>query len=202
MDISLLLACAAACVVLNAVPGPGWMFILSTGLAKGPRAGVVAALGMASGTLVHTVAAALGLSALLRAAPVVLDAVRIAGAVFLVYLAISTLRGAATVHNRPSTRRTYAMAILTNLANPKVILFYLAFVPQFLTPGGLPIWTQMLILGALVTAIGLVMDCAVALFSGRLSTLLRARPAFRRWLARTCAAILGALAVRLALDTR
>lgn len=86
------------------------------------------------------------------------------------------------------------MAVLTNLANPKVIGFYLTFLPQFLTPGGWPVRTQLLVLGALITVIGL--------YSGRLSALLRARPAIRRWLSRACAAILGGLAARLALDTR
>lgn len=205
MELSVLLAFAVACVVLCMIPGPGMMFILTAGLASGRRAGVVAALGMATGTVVHTFAAALGLSAMLQAAPVALDAVRVAGAAFLVYLAIATLRAppaSTSVHSGRSLRRTYGMAMLTNLANPKVVLFYLAFLPQFLTAGGWPVWTQMLTLGLILTTLGLVMDCVLGLLSGTLSRLLLARPSIRRWLNRAAATIFGALAVRMVVDSR
>jgi threonine/homoserine/homoserine lactone efflux protein len=94
MELTTLMAFAGACVVLNLVPGPGMMFIIAQGISGGRRAGVVAAAGMASGTVVHTAAAALGLSALLRVAPMALDAVRVAGAAVLIYLAIAALRSA------------------------------------------------------------------------------------------------------------
>lgn len=192
---------AMACVVLNLVPGPGMMFILANGMSGGRRAGVVSAVGMATGVLVHTVAAALGLSALLHAAPFALDAVRIGGAVFLVHLAISALREtkdtAARRGARRSLGRTYLSAVLTNLANPKVVLFYLAFVPQFLTQGGWPTAAQILVLGAVLVAIGLVMDCVIGLAAGTFSALLLRKPAFQRWLKRASAAIFGGLALRL-----
>lgn len=207
MEFSSLLTFALACVVLFLIPGPGMMFILTSGMARGPRAGAVAALGMATGTVVHTLATAFGLSALLRAAPLALDAVRVAGAVFLVYLAITMLRAARTtvtdtVQSGRSLRRTYGMAVLTNLANPKVVLFYLAFLPQFLTEGGWPVWTQLLTLGLILTVLGLIMDVAIGLLAGTLSRLLMARPAIRRWLNRAAAAIFGGLAVRLVVDSR
>jgi threonine/homoserine/homoserine lactone efflux protein len=193
-------------VVLNLVPGPGMMFIVAQGISGGRRSGVVAAVGMASGTVVHTAAAALGLSALLRAAPMALNAVRVVGAGVLIYLAIAALRSvrkgapvAATGRKR-SLRRTYLSAVLTNLANPKVVLFYLAFVPQFLDPQGLPVALQILVLGALVVLIGLVMDSGVGLAAGTFSTLLASRPAIQRGLKRASAAIFGGLAVRLLAD--
>jgi threonine/homoserine/homoserine lactone efflux protein len=204
----MILAFAVASAVISLVPGPDMMFIVANGIARGRAAGVVAAVGMSTGLAVHTVAAALGLGALLQAAPTVLDAVRIAGAVFLVYLAITTLRSAREVaatapakHGGRSLRRTYLLAVLTNLANAKVIVFYLAFFPQFLTTeGGWPAPVQFLVLGALLIVTSLIVDASVGLAAGTLSALLLHRPSVQRWLNRVSAAIFGALAVRLVAD--
>jgi len=208
MDLSTVLAFVVASAVISLVPGPDMMFIIANGIARGRAAGVVAALGMSTGLAVHTVAAALGLGALLQAAPMALDTVRIVGAVFLVYLAISALRSASEVaatapakHGHRSLRRTYLMAVLTNLANAKVILFYLAFFPQFLTTeGGWPTPVQFLVLGAVLIVVGLTVDAGAGLAAGTLSTLLLRRPNVQRWLNRVSAAIFGALAVRLVAD--
>jgi threonine/homoserine/homoserine lactone efflux protein len=161
MDLSIVLAFAVACVVISVVPGPDMMFIMANGIARGRAAGVVAAAGMSTGIMGHTIAAALGLGALLQAAPVALEAVRIAGAVFLVYLAITTLRSAKDVATTApekfggrSLRRTYMMAMLVNLSNPKVVLFYVAFLPQFVTEGGWPVPIQFLVMGAILIVIG------------------------------------------------
>jgi threonine/homoserine/homoserine lactone efflux protein len=200
---SLLVGFVMACVVLNLVPGPGMVFITAHGVAGGRRAGVVAATGMASGTVVHTIAAALGLSAVLGAAPFALDAVRIVGGVVLLFLAVSMWRRRGPVlprMPRRSLRRIYSSAVLTNLANPKVVLFYLAFVPQFLTPGGWPTGVQIMVLGATLVVIGFVLDCAIGLASGTFSALLSSRPSFQRCLTRISAAIFGGLAVRLLVD--
>jgi threonine/homoserine/homoserine lactone efflux protein len=205
VELTILLAFVVAAFVISIVPGPDMMFVVATGIARGRAAGVLAAVGMSTGLLVHTVAAALGLGALLQAAPAVLDAVRIAGAVFLAYLAITTLRSAGDVaRNAPAThggrspRRIYLMAVLTNLANPKVILFYVAFFPQFLTTdGGWPTPVQFLVLGATLIVVGLTVDATAGLLAGTLSDLLKRRPAIQRRLNRLSAAIFGALAVRL-----
>ncbi len=205
MDLSIVLAFAVACAVISLVPGPDMMFIVANGIARGRAAGVVAAAGMSTGLAGHTVAAALGLGAVLQAAPVALDAVRIAGAVFLVYLAVTTLRSAKEVTatapvKSGGLRRTYVMATLVNLSNPKVVLFYLAFFPQFVTEGGWPVPVQFLVMGAMLIAVGFTVDATVGLSAGALSALLLRRPAVRRWLDRVSAAIFGALAVRLVAD--
>ena len=182
------------------------LFIVAHGIGGGRVAGLVAATGMATGTVVHALAAALGLSALLQAAPYALDVVRLAGAAVLLYLAVNALRSSnrttpiAPGTGRRSRRRTYAAAVLTNLANPKVVLFYLAFVPQFLAPGGWPTTVQILVLGALLVGIGLVMDCAVAVTAGAFPAVLLGRPAVRRWFLRASAAIFGGIAIRLLAD--
>lgn len=207
----MVIAFAVAVFVLSIAPGPDMMFIVAHAVAGGRLAGVVAAVGMSTGLAVHTLAAAFGLGAVIQAAPVVLDGVRVVGALFLVYLAVSTWRASrrqlSTTERVPrhrSLRKVYAMATLTNLANPKIVLFYLAFLPQFLTtgPASWPVTGQLLALGALFIVIGLVVDASAGLLAGTLSNRLLRRGAFRRWLDRTAAAIFGGLAVRLALDIK
>lgn len=207
MDLSTMLAFAVACLVISIVPGPDMLFIMANGIARGRAAGVVAAAGMSTGMVGHTIAAALGLGYLLQAAPVLLEAVRIAGAVFLAYLAVTTLRSArdvaATAPDRfggRSLRRTYGMATLVNLSNPKVMFFFLAFFPQFVTEGGWAIPAQFLVMGAMLIVIGFCVDATVGLAAGALSAVLLRRPAVQRWLKRVSAAIFGVLAVRLVVD--
>jgi threonine/homoserine/homoserine lactone efflux protein len=205
VDPATLLGFAVAALVISVVPGPDMMFIMANGITGGRRAGVVSALGVSLGLTVHTVAAALGLGALLQAAPFVLDTIRWFGAVFLLYLAFTALRSArnqttfdATVKLRRSLRRTFFMATLTNLANPKVILFYLAFFPQFLDPhAAWPVTVQFLVLGLTLIVIGFAVDASTGFASGTLSEKLRRHPAVRTWLDRISAAVFGALAIRL-----
>ncbi|HEX6353467.1 LysE family translocator [Actinophytocola sp.] len=207
MDLSMVLAFAVAAFVISIVPGPDMMFIMANGIARGRAAGVVAAAGMSTGIVGHTVAAALGLGAVLQAAPVALDTVRIVGAVFLVYMAISALRSAKDVATTApakfgarTLRRTYVMAVLVNLSNPKVVLFYLAFLPQFVTEGGWAVPVQFLVMGAILIVVGFSVDATVGFAAGTLSALLLRRPAVQRWLNRVSAAIFGGLAVRLVAD--
>jgi threonine/homoserine/homoserine lactone efflux protein len=132
-----------------------------------------------------------------------LDVVRIGGAAVLLFLAVSNLRSArqtALPTGLHSVRRTFVSAVLTNIANPKVVLFYLAFVPQFITVGGWSVSIQILVLGAVLTAIGLVMDITLGVASGTFSALLLRRPAIQRWIKRAAAAVFGGLAVRLLLS--
>jgi threonine/homoserine/homoserine lactone efflux protein len=96
-----------------------------------------------------------------------------------------------------SLKRTYLSAILTNLANPKVVLFFLAFVPQFITPGGWSTTSQILLLGTVLIAVGLVMDAGIGLAAGTFASALQKRPSIQRWLQRISAAIFSGLAVRL-----
>jgi threonine/homoserine/homoserine lactone efflux protein len=212
MELSLLTAFAVAAVLLSVAPGPDMMYIVANAIGGGRRAGVVAALGMSTGLAVHTAAAALGLGQLVSAAPGALNAVRLLGAVFLVYLAVSAFRSSrrstvtvpvSAVQRRP-VRKIYVMALLTNVANPKVVLFYLAFLPQFVTTGtgSWPLGVQIAVLGATLLAIGLVVDSTTGLLAGALSERVLGRDGIRRWLDRAAAAIFGGLAIRLALDAR
>jgi threonine/homoserine/homoserine lactone efflux protein len=146
----------------------------------------------------------------IQAAPDVLNGVRIAGAAFLLYLAFVTWRSSrqpgpeqAIELPKRSLRKTFVMATLTNLANPKVILFYLAFLPQFLStgPGSWPVTVQLLVLGALFISVGFPVDASAGLLAGSLTDrLLRAGSTFRRRLDRLCAAVFAGLAARLAAE--
>ncbi|GAB2648806.1 LysE family translocator [Kribbella swartbergensis] len=214
MELSIVLGFVVAVFFVSIVPGPDMLFIVANAAVGGRRAGVVAAAGMSTGLAVHTVAASLGLGALIQAAPQVLNGVRIAGAAFLLYLAYLTWRASrqevAEADDtlelpRRTLRKTYVMATLTNLANPKVILFYLAFVPQFVTTGAgsWPVTVQFLVLGAVFIAVGFPVDASAGLLAGSLAgTLFRAGSTVRRRLERICAGIFAALAARLAVDIR
>jgi threonine/homoserine/homoserine lactone efflux protein len=154
----------SAALVVQVVPGPGMLFILANGIAGGPRAGVAAACGAATGMVFHTFAAALGLAALFAHAPAAYDALRIAGALYLLWIAVSHFKAASSHdlargrgHGR-SARRVFVRAGLNNLANPKVILFYLAFLPQFVAPGSGSAILQLLVLGFICLLLGLVID--------------------------------------------
>ncbi|WP_350275172.1 LysE family translocator [Kribbella sp. HUAS MG21] len=211
MDLSVMLGFLVAVFLVSIVPGPDMLFIVANAAAGGRRTGVVAAAGMSTGLAVHSVAAALGLGALIQAAPQVLNGVRIAGAAFLLYLAYLTWRASGqelTTEDTPqlprrTLRRTYVLATLTNLANPKVILFYLAFVPQFVTTGSgsWPVTLQFLVLGAVFIMVGFPVDAGAALLAGTLTErLLRTGSRVRRRLERITAAIFAGLAARLAAD--
>jgi threonine/homoserine/homoserine lactone efflux protein len=205
VEFSTVLGFVVACVVLNVVPGPGMVFILAHSVAGGRRTGVTAAAGIAAGTVLHVAAACAGLTALLVAAPAALDVVRVGGAVVLLYLAVSNLRAARAGRDeqppaRRSARRTFVSAVLSNLGNPKVALFYIAFVPQFLTAGGWATWVQVLVLGGLQIVVGFGMDVVLAVAAGSFSAVLLGRPSVQQWLRRAAAAVFGGLALRLLLS--
>jgi threonine/homoserine/homoserine lactone efflux protein len=206
VDLTLLLPFVVAATLTSLVPGPDMFFIIANGIAGGPRAGVSAAVGMSTGMAVHTLAAAAGLSALFLALPTAMDVLRVVGIVVLLYLAYTTMKSSFSKQElelRPEQRslgRTYGMAVLTNVSNPKVIVFYLAFMPQFTdAQAAWPVPVQLLTLGLLFILVGLAIDAGVGLAAGKLSGVLSGRHGFRRWLQRVSAVVFGALAVNLGL---
>ena len=176
---------ALAALALNAAPGPSNFYVLSRSLAQGAGAGLVSALGLALGSLFHVALAVAGLAALLRYVPAAYDAIRLAGAAYLVYLGIRLLRGRdagaepAAVQRRPLGRVLFDAA-LVEMLNPKTALFFLAFLPQFVEPAAGPAAPQLLLLGLIVTLTALPCDALVALAGGRAARLL-ARSAQRHW---------------------
>ena len=165
---------ALAALVMNAAPGPSNLYVLSRSLAQGAPGGLLSALGLALGNLFHVALAVAGLAALLSYAPALYDAIRLAGAGYLIYLGIKTLRGAPPrlaaerLHRRP-LGRLLLDAALVEMLNPKTALFFLAFLPQFVEPAAGPPAPQLLLLGVIVTLTALPCDCLVALAGARLA---------------------------------
>lgn len=202
VDPMVLLAFVPAALALNLTPGADMMFTLAQALKSGPRAGLAANAGIAAGGLVHTVIAGLGLGALVAAHPMAFDLIRWAGVAYLLYLAVQSLQtgpvgDGATVAAR-SLGRVFLDGMMVNLLNPKVILFILAFLPQFVDPSR-PVFAQFLILGGVFSFGGLLVNGAVAVFAGGAGQRLARSEVFARWLGRAGAAIFAALALRLAL---
>jgi threonine/homoserine/homoserine lactone efflux protein len=204
VDTLTLLAFIPAGLALNLTPGADMMFCLGQGLRGGWRAAMAANVGIAVGGMVHVTLAALGLGALVAAHPAAFEAIRWLGVAYLLWLAVSALRSplptGAEVRPQP-VLRVFGQALMVNLLNPKVILFILAFLPQFVDPAR-PILPQFLTLGVVFSLGGLVVNGVVGLFAGSIGQRLARSAAFARWLGRISAGIFGALALRLALLQR
>ena len=200
-----LLAFVPAGLALNLTPGADMMFCLGQGLRSGRRAAMAANVGIAVGGMVHTTLAALGLGALVAAHPAAFEAIRWLGVGYLLWLAVGALRASsfaaevAVVPTAPA--RAFWQGLVVNLLNPKVILFILAFLPQFVDPSR-PILPQFLTLGLVFSAGGLVVNGAVGVFAGSIGQRLARSAGLSRWLSRISAGIFGALALRLALLPR
>jgi threonine/homoserine/homoserine lactone efflux protein len=167
---------ALAAFALNAAPGPSNFYVLSRSLAQGASAGLISAVGLALGSLFHVALAVAGLAALLRYAPAAYDAIRLAGAAYLVYLGIRLLRqrdagGTVIAPSHRPVGRVLLDAALVEILNPKTALFFLAFLPQFVEPTAGPAALQFLLLGLIVTLTALPCDALVALAGARVARL-------------------------------
>ncbi|GAA2596163.1 LysE family translocator [Actinomadura fulvescens] len=173
-----------AATTLIVIPGPNHLYITARSIAEGRRAGITSALGVETGTIVHMVAAAAGLSAVIAASSTAFGIVRYAGAAYLVYMAIRTFRSRGG-HDTPDLKpqslgRVYLDGALVNILNPKVILFFLAFLPQFVDQEAGAVPMQILVMGMITGLIGLGSDILYALAADSVAGWLRARPAFQR----------------------
>ncbi|MAM62478.1 LysE family translocator [Maritimibacter sp. UBA3975] len=198
LDPASVLAFLGAGVVLNLTPGADVMFATASGVSGGPRVGAAAALGVALGALWHTILAAAGLSALLAAFPLAYDAVRYAGAAYLLWLAWKSWRAGAAQGGEGARRlgRAVWRGFVTNALNPKVALFILALLPQFTAPEAGPLWAQILALGALFAATGFFITAGYGVAAGVAGAKLTRHA---RLLNRVSAAVYAALALRLVL---
>jgi threonine/homoserine/homoserine lactone efflux protein len=204
MDLASLTIFLLATLALNLTPGPDMLYVFARSVGQGRRAGVVSAFGIGAGTLVHMMAVALGLSTLLLQVPIAYDAIRYLGAAYLLYLGVRSILSAGdlTAEARPtqdSLPRIFRQGVITNVLNPKVALFFLAFLPQFADPSRGPVFWQIVFLGLLFATSGTIVNTAVALLSGTLGDRLRTNPRIsriQRWFTGT---VFIALAMRLAL---
>ncbi len=194
----------AAALTLNLTPGNDMMFVLGQSIKSGTRAGMAAGLGIATGLLVHLAFVAAGVAVILAEHPAVFDAIRYAGAAYLVWMAIKILRQPA-VHFEASaeTRNSFAAwrdGVLVNVFNPKIIVFMFAFLPPFIKPeNGMPL-LQLFVLGMVFNVGGTLINFAVAIFSGGLGQLLSHNSRVARWFTRASAALFLILAARIAFE--
>lgn len=204
IDSLTLLTFVPAAIALNLTPGADMMFCLGQGLRSGPRASAAASAGIAAGTMVHVFLAGLGLGALVSAMPWLFDAIRWIGVGYLLFLAWRALQGSSVPSNAAqlSTRRAFRDGFLVNLTNPKVILFVLAFIPQFIDPAAGLIFTQFLIFGLVIALGGFVINGSVGVFAGGAGRYLAESPRTSRIIGWISGGIFAALALRLAIVER
>ncbi|NRB33565.1 MAG: LysE family translocator [Rhodobacteraceae bacterium] len=199
-DLIVLLAFLPAALALNLTPGADMMFCLGQGLRSGPRGAAAASAGISAGAMVHVTVAGLGLGAVMARAPWAFDVIRWVGVAYLLYLAVQAFRdteqGADAAPR--STKLAFRDGFMVNLSNPKVILFVLAFVPQFVDPDR-AVLPQFLVFGVILALGGFVINAAVGAAASGAGHRLATDPAPRRWLMRLSGTIFGALALRLAL---
>lgn len=194
-----LLAFVVSGIVLNLTPGADVMFATASGLGGGPRAGIAAGAGVGLGGIVHVVLAALGVAAPIGASPVALELIRWLGAAYLVFLGVQSWRAAgpeSVLAARIGAGAAFRRGFLTNVLNPKVILFILAFLPQFTDPARGPVWQQILFLGAIFCVTGMVITAGYGALAGWLGAALARKIGV---LNRVAAVVFVALAVRMVL---
>jgi threonine/homoserine/homoserine lactone efflux protein len=188
-------------------PGPDMLFVLGCGMRGGPRAGLLATSGVATSEVIHITLAAAGLSAFFAAAPAAFTALRIAGGAYLVFLGVQAIRhrGEERIElddseNGVSGRVAYLRGLLTNLVNPKMVTFTIAFLPQFVDPRLGRVWLQFAILGAVFIALEFLVDGAVGVLAGRIGRWLSRRERARRRLDVATGSVFIGLGVRLAAE--
>ena len=196
----------AASLALIVTPGQDMLYVVSRSLAQGRLAGVCSALGVSLGILVHTALAALGVGALLHALPSLFLALRVAGAIYLVYLGMRMLasapRFALRGRSRASLLTIVREGVLSNVSNPKIVLFFVAFLPQFVDPASPHATRDLALLGALYAALALPVKAAVGIAAGAFSERLARSPSAIAWMNRAGGAVLVALGLRLAAGAR
>jgi len=195
-----LAAFLAASIALYLTPGADMMFISASGAAGGLRVGMMAGLGVSLGSLSHTVFAVLGVAALIQTSTLAYDVLRYVGAAYLIYLAVQTWRAPPPNPDADGAKngwQAFRRGALTNLLNPKVSVFVLAFLPQFADPANGPIWAQIAVLGTIFSLASIPFNCAYGALAGSFANALRRAG---RTLNRICALVFGGLAARLALN--
>jgi len=198
-----------AVMLLNITPGPDMAYVAGQTIARGRAAGMRSALGLVIGGSMHTLACAFGLSALIAASPTAFAVIKWVGAAYLVFIGLQTLR--ATARTTPAAEATDALALsrsllvrglITNVTNPKVFLFYIAFLPQFVSPDSPHKTAALLVLGAMLVTLGFFTDCVIVYGAARASGLVRKSATLARWLNRVVGAGFIGLGLRLAVTTR
>jgi RhtB (resistance to homoserine/threonine) family protein len=196
-----------SCILLNITPGQDTMYILGRSVAQGRRAGVISVLGIMTGVLVHTLLAAMGLSVILATSPLAFSIIKYAGAVYLVCIGIGMIMNRDDRPTRsdapassPTARKLFQQGVLTNVLNPKVALFFLSFLPQFVTPQSGQAFLPFMILGLVFFTTGSIWCLLLVYGAARLSARFRGRASTGSALKRLTGALFIGLGIRLALS--
>jgi threonine/homoserine/homoserine lactone efflux protein len=197
-----LLLFAGASLALLVIPGPAVIYLVTRSLDQGRQAGIVSVLGVETGTFVYALAAAGGLTGLIAASETGFAIVKYAGAAYLVYLGVTTMLGRGGGHGPVSglPSHLYVKGLLVQLLNPKIAIFFLAFLPQFVDPSGGPDAVQILVLGTVFTVLAVLSDGAYVLLAGTVGKWLRTNPRARRRLSRVSGGVYIGLGVTAALS--
>ncbi len=197
-----------AAVLLNLSPGPDIAFILGQTVRGGRKSGFAAMFGIWTGAFGHVLMAAAGLSVILATSATAFTVVKWAGVAYLIWLGITALRsgGGAFVSEDTNTGQSfssiYKQGAMVNLLNPKVAIFFLAFLPQFVVEGAGPVWAQLFLHGTLIIVVAGLIEPPLVIVGEKLTSKLRHNPSIGKWMDRTLGSIFIALGVRLALTER
>ncbi len=192
-----------AAVLITASPGPDNLMVLGLGMSKGRKQGMVFGLGCALGCLSHTLLAVLGVSALIAASPAAFTALRVGGGLYLVWLGYNALRsqgGSKTGDGNAapqSLRSLFTRGLVANAINPKVVLFFLSLLPQFVIPANGSVPGQMLALGVTFTVQAAILFGLLGYFAGAIGTWLNRKPGAGKWLDRIAGTVFVALGIKL-----
>ena len=193
----------AVSILINLSPGPDMLYTAARSLSQGTKAGIYSALGIFTGCVIHTIAAVMGLSAILAQSAFWFGVIKYAGAVYLVYLGIRAMFNRKPVSTGLSVlsvipyRKIFLQGFLTNLLNPKVAIFFLSFLPQFIDPSSVYFREQIIFLGLWFDLQGTLILIVVALITGYFSTMLKENKLFWKWQDRVTGLILVALGIRM-----
>lgn len=206
-DTPTLVAYLAACLVLFVTPGPDMSLTLARTIGSGRRAGIVTVLGTSLGTLIHTLAAVLGISALIAASATAFTVLKVVGALYLAWLALDALRHGSALTVRAETVRgglwrTFCLGLGVNLTNPKVVLFFLTFLPQFVRADSPNPTGQLAFLGLAFVGLALPLGILMVLGAARVTGALQARPRLMRGIDWLFAGLFGTFAARILLTVR
>lgn len=206
LEPGVVLAFIPVAIALIVSPGPDSIYTLTRSISDGRTAGVTAALGSSSGSIVHTTAAVLGLSAVLQTSALAFTVVKFAGAAYLVYLGVQTFRNPEEFEVSPegtsyTPSQSFRSALLINVLNPKVAVFFLAFLPQFVRPGSSTA-LQIFTLGVLFASLGFLYQAMLAVFSARARRVITERELARDVLRVVSGSVLVGFGVKLALERR
>lgn len=196
-----------AAIILNITPGTDTMYILSRSISQGKKAGIVSVLGITSGAIFHILLATLGLSIILAKSALVFEIIKLTGAIYLIYLGLKIIlkksSGDFELENQKMNySKIYTSGIMTNILNPKVALFFIAFLPQFIDPNYVENALPFLLLGVTFLTTGTIWCLFLALFASKLSNKIRRNYAVKKWLDKITGSVFIALGIKLALSKK